>query len=293
GAVLDGSVVMVSWVAAPAVIVTVAELTPVSPVAEKLRVRSPAVPVIARFVKVAAPVPVVVAVSVPPKDPPPVAIAAVTVTPAWLTRLPLASWSWITGCRAKATPLCAVLDGSVVTVSCVPVPAVIVTVAELTPVSPVAEKLRVRSPAVPAIARLVKVATPVPVVVALRVPPSVPAPVAIVAVTVTPAWLTSLPPRRPCELTGCCAKATPLCAVLDGWVVIVSCVAAPAVAVALKATGDPAPVACTVCVPAPGPSVQVVAAVPVALLVDVVGLTDPLPLPGVHVTVTPATGLLN
>src|SRR5439155_916545 len=69
--------------------------------------------------------------------------------------------------------------------------------------------------------------------------------------------------------------------------------AVPAVPVALKGTGDPAPVACTVCVPAAGPSVQVVAAMPLPLLVDVVGLTDPLPVAGVHVTVTPATGLLN
>ena len=69
--------------------------------------------------------------------------------------------------------------------------------------------------------------------------------------------------------------------------------AAPAVAVPLKDTGDPAPVACTVWVPAAVPSVQVVAAMPLPLLVDVVGLTDPLPVAGVHVTVTPATGLLN
>src|SRR5436309_8720344 len=49
--------------------------------------RSPAAPVIARFVKLAAPVPVVVAVSVPPSVPPPVAIAAVTVTDRKSTRL--------------------------------------------------------------------------------------------------------------------------------------------------------------------------------------------------------------
>src|SRR5207248_1409273 len=69
--------------------------------------------------------------------------------------------------------------------------------------------------------------------------------------------------------------------------------AVPAVAVAPKGTGDPAPVACTVWVPAVVPSVQVVAAMPLPSLVDVVGLTDPLPVAGVHVTVTPATGLLN
>src|SRR2546429_6040773 len=73
----------------------------VSPVAGKLKVRSPAVPVIARFVKLAAPLAFVVAVSVPPRVPPPVAIAAVTVTPAWLAGLPLASRSCTTGCRSE------------------------------------------------------------------------------------------------------------------------------------------------------------------------------------------------
>src|SRR2546429_7711854 len=91
----------------------------------------------------------------------------------------------MSGCREIGRLLCDVVDGSVVTVNWVAVPAVSVTVAELTLVSPVAEKLRVRSPAVPVIARLVKVATPVPVVVAVSVPPHVPPPVAIAAVTGT------------------------------------------------------------------------------------------------------------
>ena len=179
--------------ASPAVIVIAFDSTLASPVALKTRVRSPAVPVISRLVKVATPLPFVVALSVPPNVPPPVAIAAVTLTSDWLTGLPLASRSWITGCCAKGTPLCAVLDGSVVTVNWVAAPAVIVTVAELTPVSPVAEKLRVRSPAAPVIARLANVAAPVPVVVAVSAPPKVPPPVAIAAVTVMPAWLTGLP----------------------------------------------------------------------------------------------------
>src|SRR3989442_1158111 len=57
--------------------------------------------VIASLVKAATPVPLVVAVSVPPNVPPPVAIAAVTTTPLWLTALPLASRTWITGCWAN------------------------------------------------------------------------------------------------------------------------------------------------------------------------------------------------
>jgi len=91
--VLLGCTVNASWAAGPAVIVTAFEVTLVSPVVAKLSVRSPTVPLMERFVKVAVPLDVVVAVAVPPKVPPPVAIAAVTVTPLWLTGLPLASWT--------------------------------------------------------------------------------------------------------------------------------------------------------------------------------------------------------
>ena len=116
-AMLGGSVVKASWLAAPALTVIVPDVAPVSDVALKLRVRAPIVPVIARFVKVATPLAFVVAVSVPPSVPPPVAMAAVTTVPLWLTALPDASWSWITGCCAKATPLCAVVEGWVVITS--------------------------------------------------------------------------------------------------------------------------------------------------------------------------------
>ena len=58
------------------------ETAGVRPVALKLSVRSPAAPLIERFVKLAVPLEVVAAVSVPPNVPPPVAIAAVTVIPA-------------------------------------------------------------------------------------------------------------------------------------------------------------------------------------------------------------------
>ena len=61
----------------------------------------------------------------------------------------------------------------------------------------------------------------------------------------------------------------------------------------MNVTGDPAAVACVVCVPARVPSVHVVVAIPFVFVVEVVGLTDPLPLAGVQVTVTPATGLPN
>ena len=72
----------VTCVAAPAPTVIVVDTAPVSPVAEKPSVRSPAAPVMERLVKLASPLPSVAAVNVPPSVPPPVAIAAVTVTPA-------------------------------------------------------------------------------------------------------------------------------------------------------------------------------------------------------------------
>ncbi len=65
----------------------------------------------------------------------PVAIAAVTVTPAWCTGLPLASWSCTAGCRPSATPLWAVVDGCVVSAS-VPAAAAVTLKVGLVPVSP-------------------------------------------------------------------------------------------------------------------------------------------------------------
>src|SRR2546425_232684 len=217
-----------SCVAAPAVTVMVPEVTALSPVAPKVRVRSPTVPVIARFVKVATPPAVVMAVRVPPSAPAPVAMAAVTVTPDWLTGLPAPSRSCATGCCANATPLCAEAEGWVVIVSCVAAPAPTVIVPEVAPVSPVALKLNVRSPAVPVIARFVKVATPLPSVFLFNDPPTaaLPAPSPPVALPIY--WLTGLPaPSRSCT-TGCWANAIPLCAEAEGCVVSVSCVAAPA-----------------------------------------------------------------
>src|SRR3989441_312196 len=192
------------------------ELAPVSAVAEKFRVRSPAVPLMDKLAKLATPVPVVVAVSVPPNVPLPVAIAAVTTTPAWLTGFPAPSRNRKSGWWGKRAALGARGDVTEVTVSWVAAPAVIVMAVDVTLVSPVAEKLSVRSPAVPLIARLVKDATPLPVVVAVSVPPNVPPPVAITAVTTTPAWLTGFPAPSPSCTTGCWAKATPLGADAEG-----------------------------------------------------------------------------
>src|SRR5204862_392165 len=74
---------------------------------------------------------------------------AVTTTPLWLTGLPLASWSWTTGCWASGAPLCAVAEGGVVSTSRVAVPAVpcAVNVTGL-PVRPEAVAVSVLVPAV-------------------------------------------------------------------------------------------------------------------------------------------------
>src|SRR3989454_12197124 len=101
------------------------------------------------------------------------------------------------------------------------------------------------------------VAAPLPTVVAVAFVSVAPAgPVAITAVTVTPAPPAGFPAASRTWITGCCPKAAPLVAVGEGWVVIVSWVAAPAPAVALTDTGEPAPVASTGCVPAPAPPVH-------------------------------------
>src|SRR5438552_12697334 len=111
----------------------------------------------ARPLNVATPVDPVVAVALASVAPPaPDAIVAVTVTPAWLTALPAPSRNCTTGCRANATPPCAVADGWVVSVNWLAAPAPTVIVPETASVRPVALKLRVRSPVVPLIDRLVR-----------------------------------------------------------------------------------------------------------------------------------------
>src|SRR5436309_11613194 len=163
-----------------------------------------------------------------------------------------------------------------------------------------AEKPSVCGPAVPLIDRFVNSAVPLALVLMFTVPPSVPPPEAIVAVTVMSIWLTGLPEASCSWMTGCWRKATPLCTVADGWVVIASLAAGPAVAVAVNVTGLPVmPLPAAVAVNVLGPAVvprvhEVRAAIPLAPVVTgVVGLTLPLPAAGANVTATPATGLLN
>src|SRR5438128_12701497 len=103
------------------------------------------------------------------------------------------------------------------------------------------------------------VAAPLASVVAVALLSVAPAgPEAITAVTGTPAPPTGFPAASRTWITGCGVNAAPLAAVAGGWVVIVSCAAAPAVAIAEKVTGDPAPVALIGWVPALVPSVHAV-----------------------------------
>src|SRR5207247_9767012 len=125
---------------------------------------------------------------------------AVTTTPLWLTGLPLASWSWSTGCWTNATPLCAVLDGAVVSTSFVAAPHVpsAVNVTGL-PVSPLDVAVSVFVPAVVLRVQLPTVAIPLPFVV--WVPPvTVPLPTAAANVTVT----------------SCSGLPLPSCTITDG-----------------------------------------------------------------------------
>src|SRR6266566_10061980 len=72
---------------------------------------------------------------------------------------------------------------------------------------------------------------------------------------------------------------------------------APGTVKAVKLSADPTPVACAVCVLSVGviavPSVQLVEAMPLVLVVEVSGLTEPPPSSTDQLMVTPATGLLR
>ena len=95
-------------------------------------------------------------------------------------------------------------------------PAVMVIVPEVAPATAGALKFTVRLPLLPVMDRLTKVAAPLALVLAVSVPPSAPPPVAIVAVTTVPSWLTAFPTASRSWMTGCWANATPLVAAAEG-----------------------------------------------------------------------------
>src|SRR5574342_936076 len=116
---------MANLVAGPVVRLIEFDVALVRPPPLKSRVYVPTSPLIASPPNVATPLALVVAVALVSDGVPPglVAIVAVISVPFWLTALPLASWIWITGCVAKATPLWALLEGCVVIPSLVATPA--------------------------------------------------------------------------------------------------------------------------------------------------------------------------
>src|SRR2546426_2134057 len=139
------------------------------------------------------PLPLVVAVALLGVAPAGLSVA-VTTTPLWLTGLPLASWSWSTGCWVTPTPLCAALEGDVVKASRPAAPAVpsAVKVTGLPVIpDPAAVAVSVLVPAVVLRVQLPTVAIPLAVVV--WVPPvTLPLPAAGAKGPVAPA--SELPP---------------------------------------------------------------------------------------------------
>src|SRR5207237_8297620 len=128
----------------------------------------------------------------PPSWPPPEAIRTPTGTPGWLTALPDASCSWITGCCWNSIPLCAAPDGCVVMVSRAAVPAVPVAVKVTgLPARDPAAAVNVFGPAVGPRVHAVTAATPSAPVVTGGVGVTLPPPVPGANVTATPA--TGLP----------------------------------------------------------------------------------------------------
>src|SRR5207302_3329865 len=236
----------------------------------------------------------VVADVAPPSVPPPDAMRRPTTIPAWLTRLPDASCSWITGCCWKAIPLCTVPDGCVAMASRVAVPAVPVAVKVTgLPASDPEAAVNVFDPAVGPRVHAVTAATPSAPVVTGLVGVTLPPPVPGANVTATPA--TGLPSWSRTITDGGTATAVPTraCCPLPAWTAI--WVAAPAVALARNVTGLPwsvADVAVKVLGPAALPRVQLVtAATPLALVACEAPVTLPPPVPGAKLTATPATGL--
>src|SRR5881396_3032439 len=222
--------------------------------------------------------------------PPPVVTANVTATPA----TGLLNWSRMStaGGVVTAVPTVAACVSPAWIVSCVATPAVPVAV-NVTGLTVPVEALSVLLPAVVPRVQDVAVAIPLASVVGFS-PAMLPPPTPTVNVTATPA--TGLLNWSRTSTAGGVATAVPAVAdcVSPAW--IVSCVAAPAVPVAVNVTGLPVPMeAVSVLLPANVPRVQAVtAAIPFASVETAVsGLTAPPPDVTANVTATPATGLLN
>src|SRR5882672_543305 len=201
-------------------------------------------------------------------------------------RLPY--WSWIATCTAGAivSPANARV-GSVRNASRAGTSATLVAVNVLAGSAP-AVAVTVFVPTTLPSVQLPTVVSPAASLVSFAAP-SKPPPVAA-KLTITPA--TPLPNWSATFTTGAVtAVATvPVCGSTD---CLTSCVAAPASAVAVKVTGEPArPLtdAVAVCVPTAGPSVCVELAIPFTSVRDVAGFIDPPAEPTAQWTGTPWTG---
>ena len=181
----DGCVVIVNLLGAPALTVIVDETAAVRLGDVKRNVCAPS-PEMFKPTKVATPLAFVVAVVVPASTPVPDAIAAVTTTFAWLTGLSLASRNCTTGCGTNAAPVVIVAGGCVVIASFVATIPTTLIGDEMTDARFGDVNTMVCVP-FPVMFRPENVAAPLPFVVAVTVPASNPPPVAIAAVTTTPA----------------------------------------------------------------------------------------------------------
>src|SRR5713101_4063006 len=194
-------------------------------------------------------------------------------------------------------PLCTVLDGCVVSASCVAAPATPVAVKDTgLPASASAVAVSVFGPAAVPKVHAVTAAMPLALVVTAVVGVTVPPPPVTAKVTATPA--TGLPLPSLTITDGGMTTAVPTVAVWLFPALRAIWVAAPAIPVAVNATGlpaRPAAVAVRVFVPAVVAKVHdVTAAIPLAFVgTAVVGLTVPPPDATVNVTATPATGHPN
>ncbi len=122
-------------------------------------------------------------------------------------------------------------------------PGTTVTVLDVAPASEPDVNDSVRPPTVPVIFRSVNTAAPAALVVAVGVPPSVPPPEAIAAVTTVPLVATGLPAASWSCTTGCCGKATSFWTLVEGSVVMTSRPALPAPSVIVPETAGVRPVA--------------------------------------------------
>jgi hypothetical protein len=139
------------------------------------------------------------------KEPLALDLLQVTVLPAVLTALPLASESWAEIVTADPAV------GEVLaedTKYLLAAPAVIVRVFEVAAVNPVGVNLKVKAPALPVITKLVKVATPATAATVV-VPLSVPVPDAIAATTFEVKLAIAFPLPSTTWTTGWVARVAP------------------------------------------------------------------------------------